>query len=194
MKFKLIESFEDNKVTGYPWKSFIKNIEETTNFLVDSAYRRNPSKWIELIDKNTKQIYDAEVTKYSDGTYELMLYNINKQFNESFSNESLNEEIFEFLEELGGYTDYRGRIEAVAEEFDISFDEAEEFVNEWILTADDEYEFDECLNESTLEEDTVKTSDGKWTNKGEEGTHGKFKTKKEADAQRKAMFANGYKG
>lgn len=43
-----------------------------------------------------------------------------------------------------------------------------------------------------LEEDTVKQGD-KWVNKGKEGTHGEFKTKKEADAQRKAMFANGYK-
>lgn len=48
-------------------------------------------------------------------------------------------------------------------------------------------------NIETLDEDTVK-QDGKWVNKGKEGTHGKFKTKKEADAQRKAMFANGYKG
>ena len=46
---------------------------------------------------------------------------------------------------------------------------------------------------STMNEDTVKTKDGKWTNKGDEGTHGKFKTKKEADAQRKAIFANGFK-
>lgn len=44
-----------------------------------------------------------------------------------------------------------------------------------------------------VNEDTIKTSDGKWTNKGKEGTHGKFKTKKEADAQRKAMFAQGFK-
>ena len=51
------------------------------------------------------------------------------------------------------------------------------------------------INESNndLEEDTVKQGNS-WTNKGKEGTHGKFKTKKEADAQRKAMFANGYKG
>ena len=42
-----------------------------------------------------------------------------------------------------------------------------------------------------LNEDTVKQGD-KWVNKGKEGTHGKFKTKKAADAQRKAMFANGY--
>lgn len=52
---------------------------------------------------------------------------------------------------------------------------------------------DESLNESSaLKEDTIKTKDGKWTNKGDEGTHGKFDTKKEADAQRKAMFANGF--
>lgn len=52
-------------------------------------------------------------------------------------------------------------------------------------------EYERIVNES-LTEDTVKTSEGKWTNKGKDGTHGKFKTKKEADAQRKAMFANGY--
>jgi len=46
-------------------------------------------------------------------------------------------------------------------------------------------------NES-LEEDTEKIKAGKWVNKGKEGTHGTFKTKKAADAQRKAMFANGF--
>lgn len=45
----------------------------------------------------------------------------------------------------------------------------------------------------SLNEDTEKNSKGKWVNKGKEGTHGTFKTKKAADAQRKAMFANGYR-
>ena len=50
---------------------------------------------------------------------------------------------------------------------------------------------DDTFGES-LDEDTIKQ--GKhWVNKGKDGTHGKFATKKEADAQRKAMFANGYK-
>lgn len=44
--------------------------------------------------------------------------------------------------------------------------------------------------EESLKDDTIKTKDGKWTNKGEEGTHGKFKTKKEADAQRRAIWVN----
>ena len=48
------------------------------------------------------------------------------------------------------------------------------------------------FDNGNLKEDTVKQGD-KWVNKGKEGTHGEFKTKKEADAQRKAMFANGYK-
>ena len=44
-------------------------------------------------------------------------------------------------------------------------------------------------------EDTVRKSNGKWTNRGKDGKeHGEFNTKKQADAQRKAMYANGYKG
>ena len=55
---------------------------------------------------------------------------------------------------------------------------------------ENEYEdVDESLNE-----DTVKQGN-KWVNKGDDGeTHGEFDTKKEADAQRRAMFANGFKG
>ena len=111
--------------------------------------------------------------------------------NESSLEEDINairREAFELLDDLGGYTDYTGRIEAVADEFNLSFDESEGLVDEWIHNVDDEE------IEESLKEDTVKTKDGKWTNKGDTGeTHGEFKTKKEADAQRKAMFANGYR-
>ena len=52
---------------------------------------------------------------------------------------------------------------------------------------------DESVEES-IKEDTVKKKNGKWTNRGDDGKeHGEFNTKKEADKQRKAMFANGYK-
>lgn len=51
---------------------------------------------------------------------------------------------------------------------------------------EDEYEDEE----ESLKEDTVKQGN-KWVNKGNTGkTHGEFKTKKQADAQRKAMFVN----
>ena len=46
---------------------------------------------------------------------------------------------------------------------------------------------DECVSEGTVKQN------GKWVNIGKEGSHGKFNTKKAADAQRRAMFANGYR-
>lgn len=50
------------------------------------------------------------------------------------------------------------------------------------------------VHEEDINEDTIKQGN-KWVNKGDTGeTHGEFKTKKEADAQRKAMFASGWKG
>lgn len=63
-------------------------------------------------------------------------------------------------------------------------------VAEYLL---DDY-MDEIEYKDNLQEDTIKKSNGKWTNRGDSGQeHGKFKTKKEADAQRRAMFANGFK-
>lgn len=43
-------------------------------------------------------------------------------------------------------------------------------------------------------EDIEKTSKGTWVNRGKEGTHGEFKTKKAAREQQKAMYARGFKG
>lgn len=56
----------------------------------------------------------------------------------------------------------------------------------------DKYPWVQKRLNKNLEEDTVKQGNY-WVNKGKEGTHGKFKTKKEAEAQRKAMFARGFK-
>lgn len=61
-----------------------------------------------------------------------------------------------------------------------------------VYIAKDDESFDKLNSMKSLFEDTVKQN-GKWVNKGKEGTHGKFVTKKAADAQRKAMFANRYK-
>lgn len=68
---------------------------------------------------------------------------------------------------------------------------------EWLAYGNagtDDFEYFISYTDKHLNEDTVKTSKGKWVNKSEEGTHGTFDTKKEADAQRKAMFASGWKG
>ena len=89
-------------------------------------------------------------------------------------------------------------LDNIIEDLDVSFVEEEDFTEDNIdYYLNDLYDF--CDNSGIwlnlseeLKEDTVKQN-GKWVNKGKEGTHGKFKTKKAADAQRKAMFARGYK-
>lgn len=60
-------------------------------------------------------------------------------------------------------------------------------LKQWKDSYNEYHDYDESLSE-----DTVKQN-GKWVNKGKEGTHGTFTTKKAADAQRRAMFANGYR-
>jgi hypothetical protein len=69
------------KIVGATWDEFLKNIEEQTVYKVDSAFKRHANQWIELIGKDG-QIYDAEVTKYSDGEFELLYTNIHPVPNE----------------------------------------------------------------------------------------------------------------
>lgn len=74
----------------------------------------------------------------------------------------------------------------------LNYDTKEYEDNYELLAQIDKNGHAEMFESKAVKEDTVK-QDGKWVNKGSEGTHGKFNTKKAADAQRKAMFANGYK-
>lgn len=90
-----------------------------------------------------------------------------------------------------------------------TYDDAVKFIkknaknNNWIVAQQTELKdksdkltnFGKKIASAGINEDTEKIKDGKWTNKGDTGeTHGTFATKKEADAQRRAMFANGFKG
>lgn len=258
----LRESKGPSKIVGKSWQEFISNIEAQTDYNVDSAYKGQPEQWIELVDKETGKIYDGEVTKYSDGSYELMSYNITP----SYYQESLNDD-FEFddedLDEAWDVNFYNeldadfghdpgpgkrktGLDKAtaksiaralnkrtpnfvsywadeddetkVAESLDYSnpMEDFEKYVAYYYypgfdyggLSDDEYYELEDTYNReidrynqsgeerpwanASLTEDTIKQN-GKWVNKGKEGNHGKFKTKKQADAQRKAMFANRYK-
>ena len=187
--FVVAESLS-NKITGHSWQEFIQNIEKDTNFAVDSAFKRNPDQWIDLIDKDTHELYDAEVNKYFDGTYELMLYNITKK--------PIQEDLQQPEELI--HKGFKIKFNSDSEQYDV-FDEHDELIENGFKTVEDakraidfdSYGLYEC-DEKSIIEDTTKLPNGKWVNQGDTGkTHGKFKTKKEADAQRKAMFANGFK-
>lgn len=68
----------------------------------------------------------------------------------------------------------------------------DDFISKVVETGDVKKSLEELDLLESLNEDTIKQN-GKWVNKGKEGTHGTFRTKKAADAQRKAMFARGFK-
>jgi len=126
------------------------------------------------IDKDTNCKYDL-VTLYEG-------YNFNdeekKEIAKMISDNEDAEVIYDRLsDKFGEDVDFDDDIS------DISLDECD-------TTTD----YEEYFDFDDLDEDTIKTSKGKWVNKGEEGTHGTFDTKKEADAQRRAMFASGWKG
>ena len=57
------------------WTKLIDKIESLTQFKVDSVDRENPDSWITLYDDKGTE-YQAEITKYSDGEYELNTSNI----------------------------------------------------------------------------------------------------------------------
>lgn len=80
-------------------------------------------------------------------------------------------------------------------EEDKSEEEAEEKKEESLESEEKEPLKEEISQkEESLTEDTKKLPNGKYANVGEDGKvdSGTFETKKEADEQRKAMFANGY--
>lgn len=77
MKRYIRSSKSANKFTGDSYSELLQNIEDNSSYTVDSAYsrRRKGDNWIRLYDSRGKS-YSAEFTQYSDGSFELMEYNI----------------------------------------------------------------------------------------------------------------------
>lgn len=67
------------RITSNTWNDFLRKIEELSPYTVDSAYRRRHrgDNWLKLIDHDGIE-YDAEFTEYSDGSFELLGYNIHR--------------------------------------------------------------------------------------------------------------------
>lgn len=139
-----INRYSDNKITGNTWQEFISNIEAQTKYDVDSSYKRRPEKWIELINKETGDIFDAEVTKYFDGSYELMLYNVTPKY------ESLNETILSPEDEYDYFAVYEGdKLIGEYPTYDAALEAADIGLNDWLYKnygiyaddlTDDDYE------------------------------------------------------
>lgn len=70
---RVVASYSAKSYNGRSWDELILQLDRA-GYEVDSAYQDHPHKWIELIKYG--QIFDAEVTAYHDGNYEVMEENI----------------------------------------------------------------------------------------------------------------------
>lgn len=76
---KVEESYseEDVAAKGSTWDEFIKNLEDENEVKVDSAYRDKYTDEKIVFYKDGKS-FEGEVTKYFNGDYELMKYNVHE--------------------------------------------------------------------------------------------------------------------
>ena len=81
-KLRIKESEGSIKYTGRTWKDFIDNIEANSYYVVDSSDRSmlgSRHDTVLLLKPGSDTTYIGEVTRYHDGWYELMDYNIHPQ-------------------------------------------------------------------------------------------------------------------
>ena len=201
------DSIDDVK-KEYPEDHYEVKLVEATKVELVSAAKSALNKYCDkLKDASAEEIYDKALEHASKSEYPFVKDNltakkdiaidyINKR-KEAMSTDDLDEDFV--IDDKPG-TKYRNKngiilkMEEPTEDGEIQFaiiDNGEIIDHRKMSDLKSFARMIDANGYEKLTEDTIKQGD-KWVNKGKEGTHGKFKTKKAADDQRKAMFANGY--
>jgi len=201
------DSIDDVK-KEYPEDKYEVKLVEATKVGLVSAAKSALNKYCDkLKDASAEEIYDRALKHASRSEYPFVKDNliakkdiaidyINKR-KEAMSTDDLDEDFV--IDDKPG-TKYRNKngiilkMEEPTEDGEIQFaiiDNGEIIDHRKMSDLKSFARMVDANGYEKLTEDTIKQGD-KWVNKGKEGTHGKFKTKKDADDQRKAMFANGY--
>lgn len=162
------------------------------NIFWDLFENQNPRATIDNIVASVKPEFKKEVTATvvtEDVGEENPLKDIRSNIMEFPNGEYVYVEYADGKLYAGSATN-RGIIHEYEMDYDKDFDVDKNLQDFFDKIVEENPELGEPLDESKkVCEDTVKQGN-KWVNKGKDGTHGTFKTKKAADAQRKAMFAN----
>ena len=163
-----------------PTKLHISIYDSTHDFSIDSDFRidmRRIKRPQDLVIRYTSQVFNVFEKKFED---EYQYYN----FDESLTEDTVkqNKRLEKKFNSHKDAKEFMNKLPEEAEARIDYFDHENEdgSVSEWYKV---------YYWENSLKEDTVKQN-GKWVNKGSEGTHGKFRTKKAADAQRRAIWVN----
>ena len=174
----------------YPENSWWEVID--LNIFWDLFENQNPRTTIDNIISSIKpefkkEVIDAVVTE--DIEEENPLKDIRSNIMEFPNGEYVYVEYADGKLYAGSATN-RGIVHEYEMDYDKDFDVDRNLQDFFDKIIEENPELGEPLDESKkVCEDTVK-QDNKWVNKGKDGTHGTFRTKKAADAQRRAMFAN----
>ena len=205
---ELIRVYEYLKDKG---ETDIKAYEVAYQEAIEKIYPEN--SWWEVIDLNI--FWDLFENQNPRTTIDNIISSIKPEFKkeviDTVVTEDVDEEnplkdirsnIIEFPNGEYAYVEYadgklyagsatnRGIIHEYEMDYDKDFDVDRNLQDFFDKIIEENPELGEPLDESKkVCEDTVKQGN-KWVNKGKDGTHGTFRTKKAADAQRKAMFAN----
>ena len=205
---ELIRVYEYLKDKG---ETDIKEYETAYQEAIEKIYPEN--SWWEVIDLNI--FWDLFENQNPRTTIDNIISSIKPEFKkeviDTVVTEDIEEEnplkdirsnVMEFPNGEYVYVEYadgklyagsatnRGIIHEYEMDYDKDYDVDRNLQDFFDKIIEENPELGEPLDESKkVCEDTVKQGN-KWVNKGKDGTHGTFKTKKAADAQRKAMFAN----
>lgn len=99
-KPEVLSSVNGDVIHGLTWAGLIQELSER-GYEVDSAYRRSPDQWI-VAYKDGKS-YDIEVTRYSEGDYEVHPDNISEVIEadtDVYENDDINDDVLVGFSEI----------------------------------------------------------------------------------------------
>lgn len=148
----LHEAYEPEIRDGY-YRMDIKHVKDSDGFLTDYTWWYNPETERHVFVFGDSDMYgpaDSDIDWEADseetakewwddytGPYE------DEDFDESLTESYSDKDVKDFLNEVGGYTDYDGKVEELMDYFGMTKDQAESAIQDYVTFSDDEGDLDE---------------------------------------------------
>lgn len=159
---------EKSEKTFTDWLNVLQRTKDGESFaVINDENKANVLRQIEGTIK-TKGLNKEEAQKFvynmvSNGVCDQDTYNnvvtsdefkqlMKKLFNEELQEDYSSEDVKAFLDEVGGYTDYDGKVEELMDYFGMTKDQAESAIQDYVTSPDDE---DVEENLDTINEDSI---------------------------------------
>ena len=155
---------EKSEKTFTDWLNVLERTKDGESFaVINDENKANVLRQIEGTIK-TKGLNKEEAQKFvynmvSNGICDQDTYNnvvtsdefkqlMKKLFNEELQEDYSSEDVKAFLDEVGGYTDYDGKVEDLMDYFGMTKDQAESVIQDYVTSSDDDDEDEDDLDEA----------------------------------------------